>query len=332
MAQSNVSMYGLLDMGINQISNVGGNSLTELRSGNMMASRWGIRGSEDLGGGVKAAFTLEAGVNVDTGSAGAADTFWNRQSWLGVSKQGVGELRMGRQLSVMNDAFGAYGTSTYLGTQTAALEGSGSSGSAAAQYNSMVGGTRLNNVVKFTSADMGGLKVRAMVGFGEKEGSNKAKRIESLGLTYQRGAIEGSVVYHLSRCEASSGCNDDQVIGLGANYTFAGNVRVGAIATQQKNALNVAGNHANTYAVLALIPVRQWTLMASYQKLDDKSVRDQDINQLNLGVKYALSKRTDVYSIFSLQKVGNGGKAGMFSKTSSDSRQSQLNVGVRHSF
>lgn len=332
VAQSNVTMYGLLDMGINQVSNVGGHSVTELRSGNMMASRWGIRGSEDLGAGTKVNFTLETGIGADTGSAGAADTFWNRQSWLGLSKQGMGELRLGRQLSVMNDAFGSYGTSTYMGTQTAALEGSGSAGSAAANYNSMVGGTRLNNVVKFTSADMGGLKVRAMVGFGEKTESSKSGRIESLGVTYKQGAMESSLVYHLRRCDAASNCSDDQVFGLGANYTFAGNVRVGAIATQQKNALNVAGNDANTYAVLALVPVRQWTLMASYQKLDDKSVRDQDINQLNLGVKFALSKRTELYSLFSKQKVGNGGKAGMFSKTSSNGKQNQFNVGIRHSF
>lgn len=330
MAQSNVSVYGLIDMGINHIDDVKGQSLTELRSGNMMASRFGIRGHEDLGGGTKIAFNLEAGMNSDVGSVGAADSFWSRQSWLGISQQGIGELRMGRQLSVMNDSFGSYSSATYMGTQTAAVEGTGSAGSAAANYNAMLSGTRLNNMLKFTSVDMAGFKVRAMVAFGEQAGSSKANRIESVAVTYAKKQFETSVVYHLDR--ATVNANDDQVWGVGAAYKFSDTGRIGFTATQQKNALHVAGNDANTYAVLGLFPVKQWTLMASYQKLDDKSARDQNVNQLNLGVKYALSKRTEAYSLISMQKVSNGGKAGMFSKTSGDSRQTQFSVGMRHAF
>lgn len=332
MAQSNVSVYGLIDMGINQISDVNGQSLTELRSGNMMASRFGIRGQENLGGGTKASFQLEAGINADTGAVGASDSFWNRQSWMGLSQQGVGELRMGRQLSVMNDTFGSYSSSTYMGTQTAAVEGTGSAGSAAGRYNAMLSGTRLNNMLKFTSVDMGGFKVNAMVAFGEQEDSNKAGRTESVGVTYAKNKIEAGLVYQLRRDTKTASGNDDRVWGVGAAYKFSDRGRIGFTATQQKNALHVAGNNANTYAVTGLFPIKQWVLMAGYQKLDDKSVHDQNVNQLNLGVKYALSKRTEAYSLLSLQKVSNGGRAGMFSKTSSDNRQSQFSVGVRHAF
>lgn len=332
MAQTNVTMYGLVDMGINRVSNVGGNSLTELRSGNMLASRFGIRGQEDLGGGTKMAFQLEAGVNADTGAVGATDSFFNRQSWLGLSQQGVGELRLGRQLSVMNDAFGTYGASTYMGTQTAAVEGTGSTGSSLGNFNAMLSGTRLSNMVKFNSADMAGFKVRAMVAMGEQAGSDKAGRAESLGLTYAKNNIEAGVVYHVSHSKDPSVTLRNQVWGVGASYIFANKGRIGFTATQEKNAQYQAGNDANTYAVLALYPIQQWTLMGSYQKLNDKSVRDQNVDQLNLGVKFALSKRTELYSLFSKQKVGNGGKAGMFSKTSSNGKQNQFNVGVRHAF
>lgn len=331
-AQSQVNLYGLIDMGVNRVSDVKGQSLTELRSGNMMASRFGVRGQEDLGGGAKMAFQLEAGVNADTGAAGALDSFWNRQSWLGLSQQGIGELRLGRQLSVMNDAFGTYGASTYMGTQTAAVEGSGSTGSTAGNYNAMLSGTRLSNMVKFNSADMAGFKVRAMVALGEQAGSDTSGRAESLGVTYAKNQIEAGVVYHVSHGKTPDASNSDRVWGVGASYKFSDRGRIGVTATQQKNALNQVGNDANTYAVLGLFPMQQWTLMASYQRLDDKSIRDQDINQLSLGVKYSLSKRTEVYSLLSVQKVANGGVAGMFSKTSSNGQQNQFNVGVRHSF
>ena len=331
-AQTQVNLYGLVDMGVNHVSNVKGQSLTELRSGNMLASRFGIRGQEDLGGGTKLAFQLEAGVGADTGSVGAADSFFNRQSWLGLSQQGVGELRLGRQLTVMNDAFGIYGASTYMGTQAAAVEGTGAAGSVAANYNVMLSGTRLSNMVKFNSADMAGFKVRAMVALGEQVGSNKAGRAESLGVTYAKHQIEAGVVYHVTHSADSAVQNSDRVWGVGASYKFLDGARVGVTATQQTNAKHVAGNDANTYAVLGLLPIQQWTLMASYQKLDDKSQRNEDINQLNLGVKYALSKRTEVYSLLSLQKVDNGGVAGMFSKTSGNDKQNQFSVGMRHAF
>lgn len=331
-AQSQVNLYGLVDMGVNRVSNVQGQNLTELRSGNMLASRFGIRGQEDLGAGTKVAFQLEAGLGADTGAVGAADSYWNRQSWLGLAQQGVGELRLGRQLTVMNDAFGTYGASTYMGTQTAAVEGTGSKDSAAGHYNAMLSGTRLSNMVKFNSADMAGFKVRAMVALGEQAGSDKAGRSESLGVTYAKHQIEAGVVYHVTHGADSAQQNSDRVWGVGASYKFLDGARVGFTATQEKNAKHVVGNDANTYAVLGLLPIQQWTLMASYQKLDDKSARNHDVNQLNLGVKYTLSKRTEVYSLFSLQKVDNGGVAGMFSKTSSNDKQNQFNVGVRHAF
>src|ERR1700738_4228053 len=84
-AQSSVTLYGLIDAGISYSSNVGGKSLWQETSGAMNASRWGLRGSEDLGGGLKAIFTLENGFNIDTGKFGQNGAEFGRQAFVGLS-------------------------------------------------------------------------------------------------------------------------------------------------------------------------------------------------------------------------------------------------------
>ncbi len=83
-AQSNVTLYGRLDAGISNTSNAGPNksSMTQVSSGGMNTSRWGILGSEDLGGGLKAVFNLEGGILVDTGAADGA--LFKRQANVGL--------------------------------------------------------------------------------------------------------------------------------------------------------------------------------------------------------------------------------------------------------
>lgn len=92
------------------------------------------------------------------------------------------------------------------------------------------------------------------------------------------------------------------------------------------------GNDADTLSLIALYPVAQWTFMAGYQALNDKAAANQDVKQLNLGVKYSLSKRTELYTLYSAQSVDNNGRAGMYAELSSDDKQNQFSVGVRHSF
>ena len=333
-AQTQVNLYGLVDMGVNHVSNVQGQSLTELRSGNSMTSRWGIRGTEDLGGGNKVQFTMESGIQADTGEPSSRDTYFNRQSWLGLSNEAWGEVRMGRQLSVLSDGFSSSTQSTYMGTQAAAVDGSSVTGASANRFNNMIGGTRVNNSLKYTSPNIHGLKLRAMMAFGEKADSSKQARLETVGATYKRGAWEGNVAYQVWHADGVSAVNTskDKVAAVGVRYLPQNGLQVSAYFSQQKNAKNIQGMNANVISLMALYPVQQFTLMGGYQKLNDLSVANRDIDQFNLGVEYALSKRTDLYALASLQKVSNGGTAGMFSKLSSDDRQRQFNVGVRHSF
>ena len=83
-AQSSVTLYGVIDQGINYTNNSGGNSLVEMASGHVQGSRFGLRGSEDLGGGTKAIFQLENGFSADTGRLGQGGRMFGRQAYVGL--------------------------------------------------------------------------------------------------------------------------------------------------------------------------------------------------------------------------------------------------------
>jgi len=101
-AQS-VTLYGLVDTGIEYVShaNTNGNGLTRIPSvTGTLPSRWGLRGAEDLGNGVKAVFTLESGFNTDTGTSGQGGRLFGRQAWVGLASD-YGTVTLGRQYSMV---------------------------------------------------------------------------------------------------------------------------------------------------------------------------------------------------------------------------------------
>ncbi|NPT61874.1 porin, partial [Paraburkholderia elongata] len=109
-AQSSVTLYGLIDVGItytnSQLTSHGGHSNVQETSGAVDGSRWGLRGAEDLGGGLKAIFTLENGFNVNNGTFGQGGREFGRQAFVGLSSTDYGTVTFGRQYSSMVDYVG----------------------------------------------------------------------------------------------------------------------------------------------------------------------------------------------------------------------------------
>ncbi|RKJ95065.1 porin [Alicycliphilus denitrificans] len=333
-AQSSVTLYGIMDAGLAHVSDIAGSNSTQLRSGNLYTSRFGFRGAEDLGGGLKAVFNLEAGLSADTGAT--STPFFNRQSWLGLRSDSFGDITLGRMLPTINDLFIASLQASYFGNPSAAIDGAAvGAGSSAARFNNMLGGTRVDNAIKYQTPNFGGFRGHAMAALGEVAGSSSAGRILSLGGSYASNSFDAGLVYHERECSEASGCpagkSKDKILGVGGAYKFSGN-RLGVIYTQQKNALNVQGNDADVLSLLARAPLGQWVVQAGFQFLNDKTVLNQDVRQLNLGANYLLSKRTQLYALYSHQSVKNGGKAGMYSSTSSDDKQGQISLGIAHTF
>jgi predicted porin len=174
VAQTNgVTLYGIVDLGMRHGSGLtasnaaSAGSTDSLGSGINTTSRWGLRGTEDLGGGAKAVFQLESGLNADTGAPANASKYFDRASWLGL-QGGWGTLALGRQTTTLADAISPVdplgmrfaGFNASIGVAALSQHGLGiefgSAGSTSGSY-------RLDNAVKYTGR-FGGFTARAMLG------------------------------------------------------------------------------------------------------------------------------------------------------------------------
>ncbi|MFT4103269.1 MAG: porin [Burkholderiaceae bacterium] len=335
IGEPNISLYGAADVGFNRTSNREGSYYNEIRSGNLYTSRFGMRGQEDLGGGLTAIFNLESGINMANGTPSSPAIYWNRQSWAGLSYRPWGQITLGNQLPVISDVFVQWTNSLYVGNAAAAIDGAAqAAGSSAARFNNMIGGTRVANMIKLTSANFAGFKLIAMAAL--RESSQTLGHMHSVGMSYGAGPVDLGLAWHQMGCPGDNGCETDKaketLHAIGANLRFGQGGRVGTYWTRERNARNVSGRNGDVLSFLVVYPLSYWTLMAGYQQLNDRTAADQNIKQINLGFRYALSKRTDLYALYNQQKVDNGGKAGMYSELSSSSKQSQVSLGVRHMF
>ena len=151
--RSSVTLYGLIDAGIIYTNNAGGASLFRLNSGSLNGSRFGLRGTEDLGGGVKALFVLENGYNVNNGSLGQDGRLFGRHAYFGLTRNGIGTLTLGRQYDTMVD---------FVAPLSATAGDFGDQSFGHVFDNDNLNHTlRINNAVKYTSDTYAGFKVGA---------------------------------------------------------------------------------------------------------------------------------------------------------------------------
>ncbi|GAB3358750.1 MULTISPECIES: porin [Giesbergeria] len=335
-ATSSLTLYGIVDAGVMHNSNNAGQSETRMASGYLQTSRFGFRGTEDLGGGLRALFTLESGLNVTTGASSSTTTLFNRQAFMGLSSSTLGTLTLGRQYTPVYDHLIALSGAPTFGVGGGAVDGIAAPGSTVARFDNTLGGTRIDSSFKYTSPEFSGFKFNAMWQSRPDASSAKTGQLSSVGLGYNAGALSSGLGYIVRKCSSiTTGCtattDDDKLWALGVGYDL-GMAKLAGIYTSQKNAKNVKDSDGDVLHLMVKIPVGGWHLAAGYQHLNDKSVRDEDVRQFNLSALYYLSKRTSVYGAYSHQKVDNGGKASMAVTTSSDSKQNVYAVGIRHVF
>ncbi len=151
-AQSSVTMYGVVDVAVERVK--GATSLTRVTSGQQQGSRWGLRGSEDLGGGLKALFVLETGFNADTGTLGQGGRMFGRQSFVGLGG-GWGAVRLGRQYTPMDDIVSIIGTKTYDVLSVVPIIGNG-------DYN------RVDNALTYVSPTVANTVFQLQYSLGEE--------------------------------------------------------------------------------------------------------------------------------------------------------------------
>lgn len=185
-AQGSVSLYGLLDAGVSYVNNAGGQHQYSFADGVYTGNRWGILGTEDLGGGKKAIFNLESGFTLGTGKALGGGAAFSRRAYVGLADNNLGTVTVGLQYDFINDFVAMYNVS---GDATGY-------GSHQGDYDRM-GTDRLPNAVKYVSPTFYGITFGAMYSFsnvlgnfhdgsGWSAGIRYANRPLTIGLAYTR--------------------------------------------------------------------------------------------------------------------------------------------------
>lgn len=196
-AQSNVTLYGVIDSGLNYTNNVqkaktadgfsGAHQIAMIEGGTagLQGSRWGITGTEDLGNDMKAIFLLENGFYSNNGALNQGGAMFGRQAWVGI-KSNVGTVTLGRQYDPVVDLFRPYLASPQWGGYMTAHPG---------DLDNAQNTRRINNSIKFRSGTWNGLTVEAIFGLGGVAGSFVQNSIWGAGASYAAGPLSAGAAY-----------------------------------------------------------------------------------------------------------------------------------------
>lgn len=337
VAQTNgVTLYGIVDLGMRHGSGLtasnaaSAGSTDSLGSGINTTSRWGLRGTEDLGGGAKAVFQLESGLNADTGAPANASKYFDRASWLGL-QGGWGTLALGRQTTTLADAISPVdplgmrfaGFNPSIGVAALSQHGLGiefgSAGSTSGSY-------RLDNAVKYTGR-FGGFTARAMLGLGEVASQTSTLSSRGLGLAYAAGGFTVSSAFQTFKA-ADQRTLDGATLGVAYRWDT---LRLAANAARSK-AETAAGKHTvqrvmSAGATWSITP--QTDLTAAYYKVDRTrtGTTDDGYGRLVAFAEYKLSRRTKVYAELDNTRWRHG-----FQGAANQASATGVSAGVMHSF
>jgi predicted porin len=368
-AQSSVTLYGTIDTSLTYVHNAQGNknlwALGNSSAGNLSGTRWGIKGTEDLGAGLKAIFQLENGFDPSTGKLGQGSRLFGRQAYVGLTSDSLGSVTLGRQYDPLIDLVQGITEDNYFGSAFAT----------AGDVDNYDNSFRVNNAVKYTSPVWSGLQFEAMYSFGGIAGSTGSEQSYSTAVAYNNGPIALAAGYfYAANSPASAGPRSPtagwnstsdgtfdgpinsgyqtahslgiaRVAGqytlgqftLGAAYSNSQYRRDGASVFASNEKYNTGQGFVNYQATKALLV----GLGYSYTKSSGDT--SATYHQVSLGADYSLSKRTDVYVTAAYQhasgETGNGTGGTMAAQASigsygyaGTSTQEMVNLGLRHKF
>lgn len=354
LAQSSVQLYGVADAGVSVTKRgdfanttsgtppvAGRTSLgnaVNVHSGVQSASRFGIRGTEDLGDGFKAIFAAEAAWNVDdgTGATNGALNF-QRRSVVGLGG-GWGTVLLGRDY-----------TPAYFAGQATDVFAYGLFGTSYAFQQSGGYTNRASNAIHYTSPNFGGVVVRGVIGTGERDVAPKSLgNIYGLSAVWTSGPFTASGYYQdlkVATVPASTSSDNQKQFGVGGGYDF-GIGRVLAGWARSKNAQ--ASSNFDAYNIGVGVKIAAGELLAGYTHLKAESGRNASLGGTAgaegtgkiwaLGYTYPLSKRTNLYATLAQTSNSSAGAFGLYSNSTSilagapGQKPRAIGVGIRHQF
>ncbi|KAF1049369.1 MAG: Outer membrane porin protein [Xylophilus sp.] len=327
-AQSSVSIYGMLDVGIVRDSGIaGGGSVLKVSSGVFNGSRLGFRGNEDLGGGLSAIYTMEMGFQADTGALGQGGLAFGRQVFVGLSSKDYGALKFGRQYSAIDqvvgnsDPFGSGGAG-----RNASLVAARFVNGTKSYYNN-----RINNSVMYTSPVINGFSGDMGYGFGESVDSTHSGRYVGASIGYAQGPLYARLASQDIVNAAGNGSVRNSIFG--ASYNFGPVTGYFSYSWGDAREAGVRQTHDSDVLLGVAVPVSaSGRVIASYVAKNDKLAANRDANLVAIGYLHDLSKRTTLYA--SGGRIHNKNGAGYSVNTSIDVGPGtrSADIGIRHTF
>lgn len=350
---SSVSIYGLIDTSIGYVTSPGGR-LWRVDSGHMNGSRLGFKGSEDLGGGLRANFLLEMGLNSDAGTLGqnqgAGAKGFGRGALVSLTGS-FGEIRLGRtvtavssEVQAVGDAFGLGGGGNLQGIQPAS--------------------GRVNNTIWYQTPSIGGFIGKLAYAPGETSPapgsglSSSAGSSTAAALFYASGKLSGAMSYtvfkHIVDDSSVKWFNSSLAYDFGVAKVFGSfatfkNPSAAITPATQAAADNnqgfagfptvgyYAGQDDRSASLGVAVPFGRNTLLAQAIHVDDRGPLNRDATQFGVAYIHALSKRTSLYADYGRVKNRNGAAYALTGATSqaapgSNGNSDALHLGIRHAF
>ncbi|CAJ0888094.1 Outer membrane porin protein 32 [Ralstonia sp. LMG 32965] len=329
-----VTLYGLIDTTIRYSTheNAAGNSNLQMMDGVLTGSRWGLRGTEDLGGGTKAMFILESGFFPDTGGSQQGGRLFGRTAVVGLEGD-YGKLYLGRQYTLAHEVLSSYEAMAFANNSIVGYQGG--------NYT----GLRYDNTVKYIKS-FGGLQLAGAWTFGEAAGSFSKSSAGAGSIVYSMGAAEVGAVYQVTRDVSSAffgavpaaQASKQTVWGFGGKLDtsiatwYLGYTNSRLDVADYKNQAAYVGAKVPISGALSFIGTVQYDWM---KHLDASGKRLTTAGMLD----YAFSKRTDVYAEVDYTRLQGAwialNSAAAFNNSGNTyGNNSRLGVmlGVRHKF
>ncbi|HTI18160.1 MAG TPA: porin [Trinickia sp.] len=304
LAQSTVTLTGVIDAGVTYVSNQHGAAGALFDSGIYVPNMLSLKGTEDLGGGNKALFELTSQFDMGNGATipGSGDIF-SRTALVGLSSDRFGTLTLGNQydfmfdtltLGVFDGAFLFGGIYDFRQGPFAAL-GIPDNPTGSFDFDRMAGGTRVSNSVKYRSPEIEGFTFGALYGFGGVPGAFSVDSTTSFGLSYVNGPLGlGAAYVEVKYPQLDNGHAGIRNFGFGAHYKFE---KIIAMLLYTNTANTASGAQINVYKASAMWNMTgPWSIGVDYTFMGGNAVlTDNHAQQITGAIQYHFSKHTLAY-------------------------------------
>lgn len=359
--QSSVTLYGVIDDSLQFVHNTTDSKGSDtnfigMAGGNLQGPRWGLKGGEDLGSGLKAIFQLESGFNPNTGRFNQGGREFGRQALVGLASDHWGTVSVGRQYDPIVDQVQQFTADNYWG----------STFSTPSDVDNNDNSSRTNNSVKYTSQTYSGVQFEAMYAFGGVAGSTGSGQTWSGAGSYSIGPVSLAAGYiRMENAGSAASRNGSWASGATSDATFnsinlpyqsAKSIGIASVAAQYVSGPITAGvRYSNAqyksdafstfssterydvgagFANYQLTPAALLGLGYTFTHASGNGP-SSSYNQFSLGADYNLSKRTDLYVVAAYQRASGAGATATVGDYDylSDSRSQEIaSLGIRHKF